>query len=152
MGYECTGSGSLQLKGCDRLPQEIETNLKNYFEVCYFDMMHQAYVDLYYDGKWTDDIQPVLETAAPYIDDGSFTFTGEYGEKWRLIYHPGSQTFEEQNGYVCYSMEEAAECFHKEEYLTLPGKIREILSTNKGRPAEETLLMIEELLNQEEKE
>lgn len=56
-------------------------------------MQHQTYVDLYFDGKWTEDIQPVLETAAPYISDGEFTFTGEDGEQWKLVYHADNQTF-----------------------------------------------------------
>ena len=111
MGYCAGGSGDVGIK--ENIPDDVYQKLEEVFIVSpYTDIKKQPAICLWAEGKYCEDLViDALDALIPYITDGSVEFHGEDETFWRFRFIPDELRWEEEGGYLCFSMKEAEESF-----------------------------------------
>ena len=125
MGYYASGFGRIKCKCDDEKALKIEEILSEEFSVNDMYSTDGCFeFDLYMEGKYHSDcVTSVLSSVAPYVVEGSISFSGDEDEIWKFTFNKETKEFDEENADIIYwssfnSEEEVLEYYRKQkEYL-----------------------------------
>ncbi len=106
MGYCANGSGSATYKDGvtdEQVKSAIEEAFADRSAWCMdYDAVGKEIAFWDDDRYHAEDTEEFLNVIKPFIKEGCMEYTGEDGEKWRFIYDPEEDTWNEEPGTVSY--------------------------------------------------
>lgn len=110
MGYYANGYRTIVLKdGIKELPKDVWDKLGNAFEIDSSEATDSCTVITMtqYEKYYEETVYDALNACIPYIKEGEIEYTGEDDAHWCQIFNPAAKKWDEKNGDVVYSAQEA---------------------------------------------